>query len=174
MKKFSLLLLDANVVIVLCKLGLWGLVQEKCEVLLARTIFDEPFFYVNDLGDKVYFSLEEDLNAGRLKVFDVPPAEVIAFTSQFSGLYKIDAGEAEALTFLFKAKEEHYICSADKVVFRILGSLMKGDQGLSLEHILRRCGLTKKIGEEFGEEYRIYWTKRGATEGFQGQSLKKK
>lgn len=36
MKKFSLLLLDANVVIVLCKVGLWGHVLEKCEILLSK------------------------------------------------------------------------------------------------------------------------------------------
>lgn len=174
MKKFSLLLLDANVVIVLCELGLWGLVLEKCEVLLARTVFEESFFYVNELGDKVYFSLEEDLNAGRLKVVEVPSAQVVSFTSQFSELYKIDSREAEALAFLCTSTEEHSICSADKVVFRILGCLGKGHQGVSLEHILQRCGLTKKLSREFGEEYRIYWTGRGASEGFTGQATKRK
>ncbi len=174
MKKLSLLLLDANVVIVLCKAGLWGPVLEKCEVLLARTVFDEPFFYETDLGDKVYFSLEEDLTQSRLKVVEVPASEVLTFTSQFTGLYKIDPGEAEALAYLVRAKAEHYICSADKVVFRILGCLGKGEQGLSLESILKQCGLTKRLGEELGEDYRKRWTAKGAAEGFQGQALKKK
>ncbi len=129
-----------------------------------------PFFYEDDLGDKHYFSLEEDFSAGRLKVVEVPAANVIAFKAQFSGLYQIDPGEAEALTYLVQSKEEHYICSADKVVFRILGCLGKGDQGLSLELILQKCSLTNKLGEEFGEDYRIRWTKRGASEGITGQA----
>jgi hypothetical protein len=38
MKKFRLLLLDANVVIVLCKWGLWGFVLEKCEIHCHATM----------------------------------------------------------------------------------------------------------------------------------------
>jgi hypothetical protein len=45
MKKFSLLLLDANVVIALCRMGLWDRVLERCEILLARTVFDESSFF---------------------------------------------------------------------------------------------------------------------------------
>jgi len=52
MKKFSLLLLDANIVIMLCKVGLRGRVLEKREILLARTVFEEPFFYLDDIGAK--------------------------------------------------------------------------------------------------------------------------
>jgi hypothetical protein len=176
MKKFSLLLLDANVVIVLCKVGLWGHVLEKCEILLARTVFEEPFFYLNDSGDKIYFSLEEDEKAGRLKVVDVPVKDVLAFKAQFTDLFAgdIDPGEAEALAYLFSQNVTHSICSADKIVFRVLGCLGKSDQGLSLEEILKQCGLTKKLPKEFGKEYREHWTAIGFTEGQQGRALKKK
>jgi len=97
MKKFSLLLLDACVIIELCRLGLWGRVLEKCEILLARTVFDESFYYINDLGDKEYFSLDEDEKAGRLKVVEAPTVDVLDFKSQFNVLFGGEINERERL-----------------------------------------------------------------------------
>jgi len=87
---------------------------------------------------------------------DVPVKVVLEFKSKFKDLIagEIDPGEAEALAYLVTQSVEHYICSADKIVFRVLGCLGKGHLGLSLHLILQQCGLTKKLPAEFGEEYR--------------------
>lgn len=176
MKKFRLLLLDANVVIVLCKLGLWGFVLEKCEVLLARTVLEvEAQFYEDENGEKHYFDLQEDVNANRLRVIDVPLAEVTRFLDLFKPLYvgDLDPGEKESLAYLMNAKEEHLICSADKIVFRVLGALNRIEQGLSLETLLGQIGRTvKDLAKEFSEEYRIKWSKIGQREQMQEQALK--
>jgi hypothetical protein len=88
MKKFRLLLLDANVVIVLCKLGLWDRVLEKCAVLLARTVLEvEAQFYEDEDGEKIYLDLREDVNKGRVQVVDVPLAQVTGFLALFKPLY---------------------------------------------------------------------------------------
>ena len=176
MKKFRLLLLDANVVIVLCKLGIWGLVLEKCEVLLARTVLEvEAYYYEDENGEKHYFDLQEDANSGRVQVVDVPLAHITAFLSLFKPLYVggLDPGEKESLAYLYHAKDEHLICSGDKIVFRVLGALNRIDQGISLEHLLQKVGLTPKhLAHEFSEAYRIQWTKNGQKEQFLGQALK--
>ena len=124
MKKFRLLLLDANVVIVLCKLGLWDRVLEKCEILLARTVFEsEAVFYEDEEEQKVYLNLEEDYKQGKLQVVDVPIVQVAAFLALFKPLYlgELDPGEAESLAYLVNATEPHFLCSADKIVYRVLG-----------------------------------------------------
>jgi hypothetical protein len=45
MKKFKLLLLDANVVIQAFKLGLWAKLIERCDVWLAATVVQEAAFF---------------------------------------------------------------------------------------------------------------------------------
>jgi hypothetical protein len=176
MKKFRLLLLDANVVIVLCKLGLWDFVLEKCEVLLARTVLElEAQFYEDEYGEKHYFDLQEDVDAGTVHVIDVPLADVQAFMDLFKPLYlgDLDPGETESLAYLAKAKEEHLICSADKIVFRVLGALNRVEQGLSLETLLKQIGRTvKDLANEFSEEYRVKWIKIGQREQVQGKALR--
>jgi len=170
-----LLLLDANVVIELCELGLWGLVLEKCEVLLARTVLEvEAQFYEDEDGEKVYLDLEEDVKQNRLQVVDVPLKQITAFMALFKPLYvgALDPGEKESLTYLVNAKDKHYICSADKIVFRVLGALDREDQGISLAFLLKQLGETRKLAHEFSEEYRELWTKKGKTENFLGQALK--
>jgi hypothetical protein len=176
MKKFRLLLLDANVVIVLCKLDLWDLVLEKCEILLARTVFEsEAVFYEDEEEEKVYLNLEEDYKQGKLQVVDVPIAQVAAFLAPFKPLYlgELDPGEAESLAYLVNATEQHFFCSADKIVYRVLGALNREDQGLSLERLLQQIGLTAgKLGQEFSETYRLRWTRQGQQEAFLGQALR--
>jgi hypothetical protein len=72
-----------------------------------------------------------------------------------------------------KAKEEHLSCSADKIVFRVLGALNRVEQGLSLETLLKQIGRTvKDLANEFSEEYRVKWIKIGQREQMQGQALK--
>lgn len=176
MKKFRLLLLDANVVIVLCKLGQWDLVLEKCEVLLARTVFEmEAVFYEDKEGEKVYLDLEKDCKEGKLQVVDVATGQVASFLALFKPLYlgDLDPGEAESLAYLVNATEQHFLCSADKIVFRVLGALNREDQGLSLEILLQQIGLTaRNLGQEFSEAYRLHWTRRGQQEAFLGQALR--
>jgi hypothetical protein len=162
-----LLLLDANVIIELCKMGLWDRALERCKILLARTVLDESSFYEDDNGDQVPLGLDEDEKAGRLRIVEVPTADVLAFMAQFHQLFAgdIDDGEAESLAYVCSQEADHLICSADKIVFRVLGCLGKGEQGISLEESLKQCGLTRKLPREFGEEYRKQWTSHGVAEG---------
>jgi hypothetical protein len=100
----------------------------------------------------------------------------LAFRAQFHQLFagEIDEGKAESLAYVCSQKVDHLICSADKIVFRVLGCLGKGEQGVSLEEVLRQCGLSRKLQREFGEEYRKQWTSYGVAEGLQGRAFKKK
>ena len=53
----------------------------------------------------------------------------------------VDAGEAESLAFLVHQNDDYRISSGDAIVYKVLGNLNLGDQGISLEEILGTCGL---------------------------------
>lgn len=170
MKKFRLLLLDTNIVVELFRQGIWETFIDRCEVHLAQTVVDETKFYENENGCRHEIDLDSWRNVGSITVFEMPLDQLTAFVRQFDGLYidSLEAGEAESLAWLFESQDKYLICSADKIVYRILGNCNRGDQGVSLEVILNRIGLGRKLARQYGEEYHKEWTTKGAIQGFQG------
>ncbi|MCD4825790.1 MAG: hypothetical protein K8S55_14450 [Phycisphaerae bacterium] len=175
MKKFQLLLLDANIVIELFRLGIWEKVIDSCDIHLARSVAeDEAHFYLDEYGQRQDFDLKPYADNGRITIFDVVISELNGFCSQFDLAYmeKLDPGEAESLAYLVNSKEKYLICSADRIVYRVLGNLNREEQGISLEEILQKIGLGRSLSRQFSKACRENWTKQGAQEGIQGRGLK--
>lgn len=175
MKKCRLLLLDANVVIELFGRGLWERVIDLCDVHLSRTVAEvEAHFYVDEKGERHDFDLQQDASAGRISVFDVTPSQVDTLRSEFDLEYAegLDPGEAESLVRLLSSSEPWLVCSADKIVYRVLGNLGRSDQGMSLEEVLHRIGLGRSVGYAFAKAYRECWTRKGEVERVQGRGRK--
>lgn len=173
--KFRLLLLDANVVIELFRQGIWDRVIELCDIHLARTVAEgEAHFYEDEHGDRQDFDLLPYAQDGRITVFDVTATELSAFFSQFDPSYleRLHAGEAESLTYLMTSPEPCLICSADKIVCRVLGNFNRGEQGVSLEEILQRIGLGRELSSPFSKAFREKWTAKGSQERIQGTGSK--
>jgi hypothetical protein len=171
MKTFRLLLLDANVVIELKRHGIWDRVTDLCDVHLARTIVStEAHFYEDDDGDAQHFDLNEDAEAGRVTVFDIEASKLDAFFAQFDRAYlaKLDPGESESLAFLLSSEDPCLICSADAIVYRVLGNIEKRDLGVSLEEVLRRIGLSRSLAWQFSKGFREKWMKNGFDECLRG------
>ena len=97
--------------------------------------------------------------------FELTPSELSKFRSLFDPSYldKLDDGETESPTFLMNSSEEFVICSADKIVYRILGNLKRREQGISLEEVLQQIGLGIALPRQFRKEFRL----ECSTEGFQ-------
>jgi hypothetical protein len=87
MKRLSLLLLDANVVIYLFELGIWDRVLSLCDIHLARTVIDEAQFYEDDQGGKHPFDLSSYVDNKAMAAFDVLPSQMQAFFEQFDPVY---------------------------------------------------------------------------------------
>jgi hypothetical protein len=175
-KKFRLLLLDANIVIEISRHGLWDQVTERCEIHLAQTVIDEAQFFDDDAGDRIYIDLRKWVESGDIVIFDRTPSQLSGFQGQFDASYleKLDPGETESLSYLLDQGTECLLCSADKIVYRVLGALGRPDQGISLDELLAKIGLSRKLTHEFTRNYREEWTKKGFQEGLQGQGLKPK
>lgn len=174
MKKFRLLLLDANVVIEISRHGLWDQVAARCEIHLAQTVLDEAQFYDDDEGDRHYIDLAPYIAAKAITVFDLTPSQLDGFRARFGPVYfeKLDPGETESLAYLLEQSEECQICSADKIIYRVLGCLSRPHQGVSLDEVLGRIGLGRRLAREFTKSYREEWTKKGFQEGLAGLGMR--
>ena len=174
MTRSSFLLLDANVVIYLFKCGAWDKLVQKTRLQIARTVMNEAHFYERDSGERVDFNLADFERSGAIDVVEVAIPGLQAFLAQFDSSYaeKLDAGEAESLAYLLASDEETRICSADAIVFRVLGNLDRGEQGLSLEEVLQSTGLARKVPSQFSQKFRASYTAKGVEERLQGRGTK--
>jgi hypothetical protein len=173
-KKFRLLLLDANVVIEISRQGLWDQMVARCDIHLAQTVLDESQFYDDDQGGRHYIDLTSYITAKSIAVFDLTPSQMNGFQARFDPVYfeKLDPGETESLAYLLDQSDECMICSADKIVYRVLGCLNRSDQGVSLDEVLGQIGLGCKLGREFTKAYKEEWTKKGFQEGLAGLGIR--
>ena len=171
----NLLILDANVVIYLQDAGIWTKFIDICDVHLPETVVEEAAFYDDKDGDRHYIDLSDDIESDRIKTFEVPISELRKFQNQFDSLYvdQLDPGELEALAYLCKSEEQFFISSGDAIVYRVLGRLSKGDQGISLEEILMKVGLQQsELPRQFTKQFRESLTKQGFEDLMHGRGLK--
>ena len=86
----------------------------------------------------------------------------------------MDDGEAESLAFLFNSREEWLLTSSDEIVFKTLGVEGRSEQGISLEEILQKIGLSRSmLKAQFTKQFRLNVTKKGQIDqitGFEGSS----
>ena len=92
-----MLLLDADIVIHIFRLGIWEEVIERCDVYLAGTVLNEAHFFEDEDGTRRDFCLSSYAAAGQITVFDMLPSELASFRQRFDPVYleKLDEGEAE-------------------------------------------------------------------------------
>lgn len=177
MPKFKLLILDAGVVIRLHEFGIWKQVLDQCDVHLSRIVAEkEVLFEPSDeggYGDDI--DLSADIISGEVHVFDSTASELSTFRDQFDPLYlgDLDDGEAESLCHMMKQTADYLISSGDAIVYRVLGNLGRRDQGISLEEILQKIGLGRKVGWQYSKAFRENYTKEGETDRIQGKGKKK-
>lgn len=172
MSGFRLLLLDANVVICLFELGLWDKIVKRCDVHLSATVVGEADFFIGADGMEHEIDLRGYVESGAITIFEVPLEKIREFFDEFSESYAgdLDPGEAESLTYLLNCSESHTICSADHIVFQVLGSHCRSDQGISLQELLERIGETRRLKHQFTKAFREKCTRSGFADGMQGRS----
>src|SRR5205814_5781407 len=83
---------------------------------------------------------------------------------------QLDPGETEALAYLVQSTESFLITSGDAIVFRVLGLMGCGDQGISLEEVLQKVGLQQgKLPWSCQKAFRDKYTKEGAADSIRGR-----
>ncbi len=177
MPKPKLLLLDANIIILAHELGVWGQLVEKCSITITKTVYEEALFWDDADGERHDITLGPGIENGKINCLEVEMPVLETFLSKFGALYldKLDPGEADSLALLTSSSDVWTICSADAIVFRVLGCLNLGDQGLSFEEVLRQVGLSVSLDEDcfhYTKDFRLKFTRRGQQEGIMGMGLR--
>ena len=98
------------------------------------------------------------------------------FYNRFDLLYKaiVDPGENETLAFMHTSSENWKVCAADHVVFRVLALLGKSEQGISLEEVLQKIGLSVsgQLEWQYSKRFREKWIRIGQVDSLQGRGLR--
>jgi hypothetical protein len=173
MKKFQFLLLDAGPIIKLFELGLWNTFIERYEVTITRTVVEQCIYTSQtEAQEYINFPFEEAAEKGVIRIVDVSPSEVKSFVDKFklTPRYLIHPGEDETLAYLFRPTD-CAVCAADKVIFEVLGLLGKGEQGVSLEELLKAIGHSRNLEWRFTKKFREKYTHEGQINNVQDQGL---
>ena len=173
MRRLQFLLLDAGPIIKLFELDIWEQFIRACDVTITRTVAENEVVFASKEGDKEYIDLMRYEKQGQIKIVDVEPSAVKTFYDKFDLLYKdiIDPGENETLAFLHTSSENWRVCAADHAVFRVLGLLGKGEQGISLEEVLREIGLGRNLEWQYTKKFREKYTHIGRLDSVQDKGL---
>jgi len=169
MKKFQFLLLDAGPIIKLFELEIWQEFISRCDVTIAQQVAEESKWARGETEDCL-MDLAQYSEDGGISIIDIDASKVAAFTNKFSAQLsrvKIDPGELEILSFLTSSEKSWFVCSADGAVFRFLGMIGKGQDGISLEEVLNGIGLTKQLEWKFTKRFREKFTYLGQVDGVQ-------
>jgi hypothetical protein len=168
MAKHRLLIMDTCTVIELHEIGLWAAVLKNFDVTLTETVRDEADHYKVD-DERVPVVLSGDIN-----VVSITASESAAFRAKFLPRYieSLHAGETDSLVLLFKT-QDHLICSSDAIVFKVLGCLNEADRCISLETLLERAGMGRKMRNYWhGENFRRRSIQDGQEDAIRGRALK--
>ncbi|MDB5338016.1 MAG: hypothetical protein JWN70_3635 [Planctomycetaceae bacterium] len=177
MPKLKLLILDAGIVIHLHELGIWDRLLAKCEVHLSKIVVEKEVLF--QPGDEDKYGKDIDLSTaienGTIKVFDVGVSDVRDFQQRFDPLYlgDLDDGEAESLAYMMQQSRDYLISSADHIVYKVLGNLGRGEQGISLEEILQKIGLGRVLKWPYNKAFREKNTIQGQQDSIRGRGNKK-
>ena len=174
MKKLQFLLLDAGPIIKLFELGIWKTFIERYEVTITRTVVEQCIYARQSEGlEFIDFPFEQAAEKELIKIVDVTPSEVKSFDDKFkiTPKYLLHPGEDETLAYLLKATDDYAVCAADKVIFIVLGLLGRGEQGVSLEELLKAIGMGRSLEWRFTKKFREKYTAAGRIDAAQSQGL---
>ncbi len=168
-----LLLLDANIIIKLFELGFWDDILNAYDIHLSRTVIGEAEFYCDEYGTKHNINLSQEEDEGKLSVFEVDISDIKEFTDRFDATYleKLDPGEAESLANIMQKGENYSICSADHIVYKVLGNLLVTEKGVSLDEILNETGLYCELPRCYSEAFRLSCSMEGTDDRMLGLGI---
>ena len=165
--KPKLVLLDADVVIEVYKIGVWLGLISKVEIAVPSTVaHDEALFYSKELGKiPEEINLLELIGGGKILELTASDTEISNLLDKFDRVFieGLHGGETEALALIYAGKVAEYkFCTADKAAIQGLAMIGYSSIGISMEKLLSSVGLQKKLSHGFTDLYFRRWLKIGS------------
>jgi predicted nucleic acid-binding protein len=131
MKK--LLLLDADVVIDLHSLGLFGKMSKSYNLLVTRKVFEEAKFY-RKRNQKIPIKIKEKVVI--IDDIQVESLKEVRKEAQEARL-AIDAGESTAIAYILRSESDMALCLCDKAAIKLMAYMNLEQNGISVEKTLK-------------------------------------
>ena len=150
---------DADVIIELHRIGQWSRVCNAVAVVVPGTVARQEALYYqlvdwSGAASSVPIRLEEQVTQGLFVVEDVLMSELDAVRAELAPavVKGLHPGELEALAIV-RRNPEHVLCTGDAAAVKALTYVGLAPRGISLEQLLRSCGLPGKgLFQQFTEE----------------------
>lgn len=155
-------LLDAVVIVDVCKLGFWNAALSKLNVAVPAVIVSGADYFVGPEVWAELIGMPALVTAGDVESIEVSICATSAMLSRFTpALQKgLDAGEIEALALFHSGQlPDQLFCTADGQAIQALAMLGLSSCGISCEALFQRVGLTlpqhapQKLREPFFQRH---------------------
>lgn len=168
-----LLLLDADVIIDLHKLGLWKQITKSHKVSIPSIVLHKEVYYYEDENGRHHIDLEKEAGA-TFSELSCSAQELLRFKERFDRVFQeeLHDGEKEALMLLQK-QEDLLLCTCDYAAIKALALLDLSDKGISFENLLKKSGINKKLEFKHAEKRFRKYLNEGSIMRIQGRGLKK-
>jgi hypothetical protein len=151
-----LVLLDADVIIELHRVGAWNALLQRYRIgvfeIIARR---EVMFWKNERGERVDIELNEYEKTGLIQIHSASIPDLQGTLQAFSADMRdrLHSGEIEAISVLRRlcSCQEALFCTGDRKACEAVVLLGLSENGISLERLLSRAGLKKPIRMHFTE-----------------------
>jgi hypothetical protein len=167
-------LLDADVIIDLHRLGIWEHIVKNHKVHIPSIILHkETYYYEDESGIRHPIDLEKVIGV-TIYEFSCSAEELLLFKEQFDRVFQeeLHDGEKEALVLLQK-QENILLCTCDHAAIKTLALLDLSDRGISFENLLKKSGVTKKLEYKHTEKRFKKCLSEGSIMRIQERGLKK-
>lgn len=180
MKKPKLLLLDANVVLVSYRLGIWEQLKAKYEIYTSSIVAAEEVKYVKTPTGSYGVDLVDQAAKGEIHIVEASATEMAVVVDNFVDAFRqgLDSGEMESIAVMLRGDLEGCIfCTGDTNGIQAIGMLGIGQLSISLEEVLDQNGLTGKLPmqlpPEFSRHNRDFQIEVGRQRRLTGEYFKK-
>jgi len=131
----KLLLLDADVIIDLHTLGLFGRITKTYDICLTREVFEEAKYYKKD-GTTIEVDLKDVL------IIDNVDLEILRWVQREAkkAMLGIDPGESTSIAYLSQTDEEITFCTCDQAAIKLMSYMELEEKAISLEKALKSAG----------------------------------
>lgn len=135
----KLLLLDADVIIDLYTLGLFGKIRKDYDIYLTREVFEEAIYYKKG-GTKINIDLKGITIIDNVDLESLKKVQKEAKEARLG----IDPGESTSIAHLIWTDEEITFCSCDQAAIKLISYMELEHKTISLEKALRSVGYQGK------------------------------
>jgi len=132
----KLLLLDADVIIDLHTLGLFGKISRAYDVYVTQEVYEEATYFKKggstnpiNIADKVIVIGNVDLEGLEKVEKEAKEARLV-----------IDPGESTSIAYINQTEEKMIFCSCDKAAIKLVSYMELEQKSISLENALKTTG----------------------------------